>query len=447
MIKKILTTVLLVMVCNFILWQNILQLKNGRFWLVLVLSLLFYLAFSVLPERFSVRDLKYMTLRMKVLYGGCELLTAFGYGFMIELVFYVILLIVGNLPWRLLLANALVFLVLFLLLEMQGIFRLLLLSKQIKVGKKLMVMFFWWIPIFNIYIIRKVTRIARIECEVESHIAQMDAARAENQVCQTKYPILMVHGVFFRDWQYFNYWGRIPKELIKNGANVYYGKQESALAVKESAKELSAQIEQILEETGAPKLNIIAHSKGGLDSRYAISMYGMHEKVASLTTINTPHYGCKWADILLGKLPLSVVKKVAKTYNKMFKKLGDAHPDFIGAVEDLTEERALVFNQEVMDMPGVLYQSVMSKMNSPKSAGFPLSLTYRIINMLQKVENDGLVPITSAKWGEYLGDVVVSGRRGISHGDMIDLFRENIAGFEVRNFYVDLIKDLKSKGY
>ena len=40
-----------------------------------------------------------------------------------------------------------------------------------------------------------------------------------------------------------------------------------------------------------------------------------------------------------------------------------------------------------------------------------------------------------------------SGKRGISHGDMIDLFRENIDGFDVREFYVDLVKDLKNKGF
>ncbi|MDL2295891.1 triacylglycerol lipase [Lachnospiraceae bacterium OttesenSCG-928-E19] len=286
-----------------------------------------------------------------------------------------------------------------------------------------------------------------MECEVESHIAQMDAVRVENHICQTKYPILMVHGVFFRDWQLFNYWGRVPKELMINGARVYYGKQESALAIESSGRELCTQIEQILEETGAERLNIIAHSKGGLDSRYAISMCGMADKIASLTTINTPHLGCKWADILLDKLPPTLVNGVAKNYNRMFKRLGDAEPDFLGAVKDLTEQRLREFNHEVPDMPGVLYQSVMSKMNSPKSAGFPLNVTYRIINKLQREENDGLVPISSAKWGNYLGDVTVKGRRGISHGDMIDLFRENIDGFEVRNFYVDLIKDLKSKGY
>lgn len=445
--RKILTTSFLVVVCNFILWNHLLQPKKSVLMVCLIFGTLVYLAFSILPERFSERNLKYMTLRMKALYGGCELLTVFGYGFMLEVVLYVILFFVGKISWKVLVGNFLIFLVLFLFLEIQGVIRLLLLSKQIKIGRKLILMLFWWIPLFNIYFIRKITRVARVECEVESHIAQMDAARVENHICQTKYPILMVHGVFFRDWQFFNYWGRIPKELVKNGAHVYYGKQESALAIEESGKELSIQIDQILAETGAEKLNIIAHSKGGLDSRYAISQLKMYPKVASLTTINTPHLGCKWADILLKKLPPGIVNQVAKTYNRMFKRLGDSHPDFMGAVCDLTEARMVSFNQEVENQPEVLYQSVMSKMNSPKSAGFPLNLTYRIINRLQKEENDGLVPITSGKWGDYLGDVSVRGRRGISHGDMIDLFRENIDGFEVRNFYVDLIKDLKNKGY
>ena len=44
--------------------------------------------------------------------------------------------------------------------------------------------------------------------------------------CKTKYPILMVHGMGFRDRKYFNYWGRIPKILKENGADIYYGHQD-----------------------------------------------------------------------------------------------------------------------------------------------------------------------------------------------------------------------------
>ena len=38
-------------------------------------------------------------------------------------------------------------------------------------------------------------------------------------------------------------------------------------------------------------------------------------------------------------------------------------------------------------------------------------------------------------------------RRGISHGDMIDLNRENIPGFDVREWYVQLVQQLKQKGF
>ena len=36
--------------------------------------------------------------------------------------------------------------------------------------------------------------------------------------------------------------------------------------------------------------------------------------------------------------------------------------------------------------------------------------------------------------------------RGISHGDVVDLNRENIPGFDVREFYVQLVADLKARG-
>ena len=42
--------------------------------------------------------------------------------------------------------------------------------------------------------------------------------------------------------------------------------------------------------------------------------------------------------------------------------------------------------------------------------------------------------------------MTVQGKRGISHGDMIDLNRENFEGFDVREFYVELVADLKKRG-
>lgn len=42
-----------------------------------------------------------------------------------------------------------------------------------------------------------------------------------------KYPVLLVHGMGFRDGKYINYWGRIPAKLEENGCKVYYGNQDS----------------------------------------------------------------------------------------------------------------------------------------------------------------------------------------------------------------------------
>ena len=126
------------------------------------------------------------------------------------------------------------------------------------------------------------------------------------------------------------FWGRIPKELRRNGATVYYGQQQSAAAVEDSGKELAERIRQIVETTGC-EMNIIAHSKGGLDSRAAIAHAGCAPYVATLTTINTPHRGCIFAEYLLGKVPQAARLKIAAAYNAAMKRVGDPNPDFLAA--------------------------------------------------------------------------------------------------------------------
>lgn len=255
----------------------------------------------------------------------------------------------------------------------------------------------------------------------------------------------MVHGIFFRDWQFVNYWGRIPAALIRNGARIYYGNQQSSASVERSGKELSERILEVIRETGAEKVNIIAHSKGGLDSRYAVSCLGMDKYVATLTTVNTPHHGSAIVDYLLEKLPDSVVKFITGKYNAVFSKLGDKNPDFIAGVNDLSVEKAKELNEIMPDSDNVSYRSIMTIMSSAGAAGFPLNIGYRLLKKLSG-PNDGLVWEESAKHGAHTAVPVKKGR-GISHGDIIDLMRENIDGFDVREFYVDILKRLAEEGY
>lgn len=404
---------------------------------------------------------KGLKIRLQVLAGGYELIVTSAFCLFAELAGYIFYFcITKRSPLAIfrantsdsergllimLVVNALMAAVFLFIHYMNGFWRTAFCSSQLGITLRVLMFFFWWLPPLNLILFVKWCAIVRRELLYEKNRYLLDAARIESCVCQTRYPVVMVHGVFFRDWQYHNYWGRIPRALKGNGASVFYGRQQSSLSIADSAAELKAEIFRILSETGAEKVNIVAHSKGGLDARYAISRLGMAPYVASLTTINTPHRGCQFADALLSSLPQWLICFAVSRYNALFHKLGDSAPDFLAGVQDLTAASCAVFNAETPDMPGVYYQSVTSRMHSVRSAGFPLNLGY-LLSKKYEGENDGLVSVSSAIWSNYMG-LLSAGKKGISHGDMIDLTHKNIKGFDVSEFYVLLFAELKKHGF
>ncbi|MBP5519293.1 MAG: hypothetical protein J6X84_01760 [Treponema sp.] len=328
-----------------------------------------------------------------------------------------------------------------------GITRTYLYSTQMGIKLRVIGAVCGMIPIAHLIVLFKIIQTVDNEIFFETEKEELNEKRKSLAICKTKYPIIMIHGVFFRDFKHFNYWGRIPQELETNGAKIFYGNHESATPIDKAGEELAARIKMILKETGAEKVNIIAHSKGGLDCRYMISKCNMENYVASLTTINTPHRGCIFPEYLMDKkIPENTQKVIAKTYNKILRKMGDKKPDFMSSVKDLTQSACLRFNQEIKDSPLVYYQSVGSIMKSKKSAPFPLNFSYDLVYKFDG-RNDGLVGEKSFEWGSNFTFLESKGKRGISHGDMIDLNRENIRGFDVREFYVNLVADLKNRGF
>ena len=327
-----------------------------------------------------------------------------------------------------------------------GIIRTYMTSVQLGIRYRVLGIILGWIFPLNIFLLMKIRRTVRKEVEAEEALIARDRKRADERICDTKYPLLLVHGVFFRDIKGLNYWGRIPKELEKNGARIYYGDQQSADSVMDCGKEIADRILRITEETGAEKVNIIAHSKGGLDSRAAITHFGMAPHVATLTTVNTPHRGCVFAEYLLDRMPEAVREQLADAYNSAAHVIGDKEPDFLSAVTDLTASACERFNEETPDADGVLYESVMSYAKHASGSRFPLNMTHELVKHFDGA-NDGLVAVDSARWGSDFTLLRPTGDRGISHGDVIDLNRENIEGFDVREFYVGLVKKLKDRGY
>ena len=108
----------------------------------------------------------------------------------------------------------------------------------------------------------------------------------EEMNCKTKYPLMLIHGTGFRDLRIPLYWGRIPRVLKENGAAVYFGEQDCWGSVETNAHAICARIDAILKETGAEKINLIGHSKGGVEA-------GLDPETSLALAIQTVHGAAK----------------------------------------------------------------------------------------------------------------------------------------------------------
>jgi len=402
-----------------------------------------FLLINIFAGMISIRT---KSRRLKRCYKGVVLLTACVCSSCVSIIFHIVMAI-RMIPrdYKVVIWSALFCIGFEIILFWNGIIRVYLSSTQLGINIRILGAVCGMIPIANLIMLNKIIRTVFGEVYVETQKEIINEARKHEKICATRYPILMVHGVFFRDFKYFNYWGRIPKELEENGAIIYYGNHQSASSIEDSAAELTDRIKEIVKETGYEKVNIIAHSKGGLDCRYAISKLDAAPYVASLITINTPHRGCMFADYLLSKIGSSLKNKVALMYNQALRKFGDENPDFLVAVNDLKESVCSKLDAEMITPPEIYCRSVGSILNKAKNGKFPLNFSYNLVKHFDG-PNDGLVGEQSFRWGEDYILVTTKSKRGISHGDMIDLNRENFEGFDVREFFVELVADLKNKG-
>ena len=412
--------------------------------LVITLAVCVFALIHIAPG-FAVKDVH--RLRLRICLHGAECLTVFLGSALISIGWHIYLAVqLFPLNWLDWLWSALLAFVVLMLLFWNGIISVYLTSVQLGIRIRVIGIVCGMIPVAQLIALGKIMAVCFREVREETEKDILNASRAKDRVCATKYPILLVHGVCFRDFKHLNYWGRIPKELEKNGATIYYGEHQSARPVRYSAAELANRIRYITDTLGAEKVNIIAHSKGGLDCRWAMRDPQIAARVASLTTVNTPHRGCEYADYLLHKIDPQVQMKVANAYNKAAKLAGDTSPDFMAAMQDLTATACSRRDPEMPQPEGVYCQSVGSVLHKAAWGQFPLKYTYRLVKEFDG-PNDGLVGQDSFPWGQEHQLLLPKGRYGISHGDIIDMNRENLPGFDVREFYVQLVAKLKEKGF
>lgn len=256
--------------------------------------------------------------------------------------------------------------------------------------------------------------------------------------CRTRYPLLLLHGLNCRDDSPIYYFGRVPAVLAEHGAVVYLGGQDAWGTISGNAHWLKDRIQTILAQEKCGKLNIIAHSKGGLEARYLISQLGMADAVATLTTIATPHYGSRTAQHWLEHPQLMAA--LSAGLEVFWRRLGDQDPQVLTVLHELTPAAMARFNAHTPDAPNVYYQSwglaLGRRYHDPAMA-----LTRRLI-LPHDGENDGLVAPQAARWGHWRGVL-----EGISHQDITDCRQKTPAHFHTLTFYQLLARQLAAMGF
>jgi triacylglycerol lipase len=188
----------------------------------------------------------------------------------------------------------------------------------------------------------------------------------------------------------FEYFKGIKTHLESHGFRVFHPNQDFAGSVEVRAEELKARVNEVLADTGADKVHIIGHSMGGLDARHMIVDKGMAEKVASLTTIGTPHLGTILADQVLGHGGVFLMDLLGRVIN-------------CDGFADLTVTACQEFNSRAEDSEArnsVVYQTYASA-EELHLVFAPLIPSWIFIRD-HEGKNDGLVPFKSQQWNREL---------------------------------------------
>jgi len=246
--------------------------------------------------------------------------------------------------------------------------------------------------------------------------------RAPRRVAKPRLPVVLAHGFLGFDEIELGpskalYFRGIGAHLEKLGAQVYSPRVPAGASIASRAQVLADLIRALPE----PRVNIVAHSMGGLDARYAISQLGLQDKVASLITVGTPHLGTPLADA--GNL---LFGPITKALRKLFD---------MTAFADLAAAGMRRFNETVRDVAEVMYGSVVGK--SGRLRTNPLLWPSHVFLAERAGPNDGVVPASSQAHGEVLREIDADHWAQIGWG----------RGFDANAFYEDLLRELRGRGF
>jgi len=262
----------------------------------------------------------------------------------------------------------------------------------------------------------------------------------------TKHPIFIAHGLFERaDIPYPNSSTRLVNLYNEHDIEAFSANTDSLGTIEDNGEIIFRQVKEFLKNNPRyDKVNIVAFSKGGIESRYAISTLGLGPYVASLITISTPHRGTKAAEFFTNTWATSNI--FTSTFiNWAVRILGDNQPDYKEAIKSLTRENMFQFNMENPNHNNVQYFSFGADMTTEYNHIFFGPLRDFLLD--EEGPSDGVVSIASSKWGEYKGTVndFVGFTGGIAHADIVGLNLPSNKNFDSDDFFLKIVQFLVEK--
>ncbi len=269
---------------------------------------------------------------------------------------------------------------------------------------------------------------------------------------RTKYPIILAHGMAgFDEFSFLQYWGGVEERLRSEGFAVYTAVVDPMNGSDIRAGQLALFVDRVLTCTCSEKANIIAHSQGGMDARVLVDAMGYHDRIASVSTVSTPHWGTPVADRLLELVPgewdpvLDVLAFfVTGLYTDPL-----AQPEVRSAMTWCSTGFTATFYEEFPPAPSVAWYSYAGRAGvtangkpeceaalipnpTLKNAlNAPFYPGWLLIGGLQGVDNDGLVPVESAKYGTFLGCIPAD------HVQEIGMYWLTLPVFDHQGFYLE----------
>ncbi|KJR24914.1 MULTISPECIES: triacylglycerol lipase [Vibrio] len=302
---------------------------------------------------------------------------------------------------------------------------------------------------------RKLLFVALWIVSVSSLAGTSAASLDQTGYTQTRYPIVLVHGLFgFDKLAGVDYFYGIPESLTKDGAKVYVAQVSATNSSEVRGEQLLAQVETLLAATGAEKVNLIGHSHGGPTARYVASV--RPDLVASVTSIGGVHKGSKVADLVRGHVAEGSVTealavKLAEGLSGLIGLLSGGsslEQDPLASLDALTTRGSLRFNQfypegipssecgegDLLAANGVYYYS-WTGASTFTNVLDPIDAPMAILGLAFSEPSDGLVSTCSAHLGKVIRDDYkmnhldeINGLLGIHHlfeTDPVTLYRQH----------------------